>query len=252
MRRLDPRIRWTDITMRMERRNRPNENALNMLASRSMRPLYKMLSWHTKGRVATINTRRAAVLAQLTPAQIAANTTRGSTPGLINPALGEIGGRIPHPVLRTGQGVQRGSRRPRSEATTSSSDDEVSVVRQSSIDDKSCEGEEKQEENEGETDSTVSKSDKSPYQTCCDVLSCTFSRTRIPLQQSRLVTDLPMKKVLDSTTQRRVRISRKQQEKTKMQAAAKRYWVKYASSQPLQGRSKYHVLQTDEWLPSTC
>jgi len=40
---------------------------------------------------------RDAVLNQLSRAQTDSNTTRGLTPGLINPALGEVGGRIPLP-----------------------------------------------------------------------------------------------------------------------------------------------------------
>lgn len=40
---------------------------------------------------------RDAVLSRLSQTQIANNTTRGLTPGLINPALGEAGGRVPLP-----------------------------------------------------------------------------------------------------------------------------------------------------------
>lgn len=40
---------------------------------------------------------RDAVLNRLSQTQIANNTTRGLTPGLINPALGEAGGRVPLP-----------------------------------------------------------------------------------------------------------------------------------------------------------
>lgn len=37
------------------------------------------------------------VIRALNPAQRVGNTTRGSTPGLIDPAQGEAGGRIPRP-----------------------------------------------------------------------------------------------------------------------------------------------------------
>lgn len=54
------------------------------------------------------------MLDRLTDAQKNANTTRGSTPGLIDPALGEIAGnRIPLPNLVQ---QKRGSRRPRANA----------------------------------------------------------------------------------------------------------------------------------------
>ena len=41
------------------------------------------------------------VIDGLSVTQIMTNTTRGSTPGLVNPDLGEIGGRIPVPAFRT-------------------------------------------------------------------------------------------------------------------------------------------------------
>ncbi len=53
-----------------------------------------MISWWTNPTAPG----NRPVIQSLTPAQIAGNTTRGSTPGLIDPALGEAGGRIPHPI----------------------------------------------------------------------------------------------------------------------------------------------------------
>lgn len=41
------------------------------------------------------------VIDSLSVSQIMTNTTRGSTPGLVNPDLGELGGRIPVPTFRT-------------------------------------------------------------------------------------------------------------------------------------------------------
>lgn len=53
-----------------------------------------MISWWTNPTAPG----NRPVIQSLTPAQIAGNTTRGSTPGLIDPALGEAGGRISHPI----------------------------------------------------------------------------------------------------------------------------------------------------------
>lgn len=75
-----------------------------------MRPRYKMVSWHPTSDRSKENEIRQRVMKNLTPQQIAANTTRRSTPGLINPLQGEAGGRIPHLALRNGQGQVRGSR----------------------------------------------------------------------------------------------------------------------------------------------
>jgi len=92
-RRLDPRINWVDIQMRIEPSDRPT---LDNLRSRNSRKkgVYHMISWWTR-HTAPGN---QPVIQSLTQAQIAGNTTRGSTPGLIDPTLGEAGGRIPHPV----------------------------------------------------------------------------------------------------------------------------------------------------------
>ena len=50
-----------------------------------------MLSWHTGSRQEATND---AILRALSQEQVGANTTRGSTPGLIDPVLGRAGGRI--------------------------------------------------------------------------------------------------------------------------------------------------------------
>lgn len=52
-----------------------------------------MISWWTNPNAPG----NQPVIRTLTPGQVAGNTTRGSTPGLIDPALGEAGGRIPDP-----------------------------------------------------------------------------------------------------------------------------------------------------------
>lgn len=52
-----------------------------------------MISWWTNPTAPG----NRPVIQSLTPPQVTGNTTRGSTPGLIDTALGETGGRIPHP-----------------------------------------------------------------------------------------------------------------------------------------------------------
>lgn len=105
--RLDPRLTWDDIDMRMEyvgARFAYNHtididskdvvkqalkakskfcNALQTKCSRG-RVAFKMLSWRERQRTAKS---RDDVLRQLSANQIANNTTRGSTPGIINPLL---------------------------------------------------------------------------------------------------------------------------------------------------------------------
>lgn len=103
--------------MRMDRANRPMENALNMRASRYWRPKYSLISWHGKGT----SPKEASILASLSAAQITYNTTRGTTPGLVDPSL-PAGPRIPHPTLSNGHG-QGGAQRPVT-APSSTEDDE--------------------------------------------------------------------------------------------------------------------------------
>ncbi len=121
IRRIDPRVRWIDITMRMPLEGRPSDNSLNQDGVRN-RPKYGLRSWFPKQVHQARNTRRDTVMAMLSPAQIAANTTRGTTPGLIDHILGEAGGRVPHPAGRKGQGVRRG---PRKKAKLNISDNEA-------------------------------------------------------------------------------------------------------------------------------
>lgn len=102
--------------MRMPLEGRRRQNALNMESSR-MRPRYNMVSWHPTSDESRENEIRQRVMRNLSPQQIAANTTRGTTPGLINPLQGEAGGRIAHLILRNGQGQVRGSRPQKSRKT---------------------------------------------------------------------------------------------------------------------------------------
>ena len=108
--RLDPRLGWDDIDMRMEyvgaraaydstidrasddvakqvyKAKSKFVNALQTRCSRG-RAAFKMLSWRERPRTGRPNKTRDHVLNQLSADQIANNTTRGSTPGIINPLL---------------------------------------------------------------------------------------------------------------------------------------------------------------------
>ena len=89
--------------------DRPGSGTLQMRVGRG-RERFNMVSWHGS-LVDSRNTRekKAKVLENLTAFQIINNTTRGTTPGLINLALGELGGRIPVVELQRGR---RGTRLP--------------------------------------------------------------------------------------------------------------------------------------------
>ncbi|MCJ1380159.1 hypothetical protein MMC17_003262 [Xylographa soralifera] len=100
-RRWDPRIRLIDITMRMNY-NRPSENALNSALQR-VRLSYNVLSWHQIWRNIEGNKNRDKVIASLPMCAIEANSSRGHTPGLVIPWMGEDGGRIPHTFVRPHQ-----------------------------------------------------------------------------------------------------------------------------------------------------
>ena len=107
--RLDPRLTWDDIDMRMEyvgARAAYNNaiitsndvasqalkaksrfiNALQTRCSRG-RAAFNMVSWRERKTNYSTNKTRDHVLKRLSADQIASNTTRGSTPGIINPLL---------------------------------------------------------------------------------------------------------------------------------------------------------------------
>ena len=109
MKRYDPRIHSCDIEMRMETENRPNWNAIQTRITRNWIPKFAMISWHVRGRYRKDrpNPARDAVLARLSQEQRNAQSTRGTTPGLISPELGEAGGRVPWPTLKDGEGEAR-------------------------------------------------------------------------------------------------------------------------------------------------
>lgn len=106
VRRLDPRVGWDDILMRMEPSPEGrliNKNSLNTQGGR-FRKKWKMLSWHVPRTGQSDDQKsRKIVLDSLTSHMRRTNTTRGLTPGLINPAQGEAGGRVPLPALTSGR-----------------------------------------------------------------------------------------------------------------------------------------------------
>lgn len=89
--------------MRMPLSGRPPKNTLQMRVSRFLRDNHSLIAWHDTIPRDKPNAARDRVLRSLTDAQKRANTTRGSTPGLIDPSLGIAGGVVPFPVLRRGQ-----------------------------------------------------------------------------------------------------------------------------------------------------
>ena len=109
---MDPRIRWADILMRVEVPNRTEDsdkklqNSTNNLINRQEHGRYHMLSWHSTGANGMRNNRvRNDVLRMVATAQppIPPNSTRGITPGLINPLLGNVPGNVvAQPPMRHG------------------------------------------------------------------------------------------------------------------------------------------------------
>ena len=94
--RLDSRVTLDDITMRMHPSFRIAKNTLQQRNGR-FRARFHLIAWHSTNRKS--EQLDADLASKLIKAGIdpALNTTRGLTPGLINPALGEAGGRIPIP-----------------------------------------------------------------------------------------------------------------------------------------------------------
>lgn len=74
--RLDPRIQWTDIVMRMSN-PKPDGNTLNMRCKRGRQAHY-ILAWHSTGREDAKEI--AKITALLTGRQLSRNTTYGLTP----------------------------------------------------------------------------------------------------------------------------------------------------------------------------
>ena len=66
-----------------------------------------MLSWHVKAVHDKENASRDVVLKLLTKEQISANTTRGTTPGLVDPSLGIFSPSIPHPPEKSASALAK-------------------------------------------------------------------------------------------------------------------------------------------------
>ncbi|KKK23300.1 hypothetical protein ARAM_006375 [Aspergillus rambellii] len=94
--RLDRRIHLKDITDRMHPDFRVNQNALQQRGVR-FRQAFNMIAWDSGNKRS--RELEAQVLKKMEEQglDLSANSTRGLTPGLINPNLGEEGGRIPNP-----------------------------------------------------------------------------------------------------------------------------------------------------------
>ncbi|KAL5342932.1 hypothetical protein BJX70DRAFT_394372 [Aspergillus crustosus] len=94
--RLDPRVTLTDITNRMHPQFRIKNNALQQRGVR-FRQAFHMLAWNSGNR------RSAQLEAELLRKMerlgldVNSNSTRGITPGLRKPELGEAGGRVEIP-----------------------------------------------------------------------------------------------------------------------------------------------------------
>ncbi len=103
MLKLEPGLEWADFDMRMDyvgdRASKTKQSFMNVLQdhSRRARVKFSILSWRVNCLELQPATNRA-VLARLTQEQIDNRTTRGTTPGLIDPLLPDTpANRIPVP-----------------------------------------------------------------------------------------------------------------------------------------------------------
>jgi len=91
--------------MRTQWHGRPNWRSMVNILSR-WREDYILVSWH--GRQDILSRRlNQQIYGTLNPVQITNNTTRGSTPGLINPAMGPLSPSIPLPPRGPDEGFPR-------------------------------------------------------------------------------------------------------------------------------------------------
>ncbi|KAL8644729.1 MAG: hypothetical protein Q9210_007107 [Variospora velana] len=112
-RRFEPRARWKDFTMRIHGPSRPSShNIIQMHISRN-RPKWGLLCWFAIALHDEKNGARDEALKMLSDEQINNNTTRGTTPGLIDPSLGEAGGRVSLPIMEMGAGGRLHCKAPR-------------------------------------------------------------------------------------------------------------------------------------------
>ncbi|KAL4919437.1 hypothetical protein BDW62DRAFT_216898 [Aspergillus aurantiobrunneus] len=114
--RIDARIYLDDITDRMHPDFRIKNNALQQRGVR-FRQAFNIKAWHSG------NKRSAQLEAELLRRMdelgldITANSTRGITPGLIHPKLGEAGGRVPIPKGWQARKLGSGGIKPKSTPT---------------------------------------------------------------------------------------------------------------------------------------
>ena len=84
-------------------------NSLNMMSSRTWRPAFNMISWDAVKHPKRKNARQEEVLSSISQWCKNQNSTRGFTPGLIDPRLPDsTGNRVPLPTLNKGKGVFKG------------------------------------------------------------------------------------------------------------------------------------------------
>ena len=101
-----------ELPTRTVENERHLQNSTNNLINRHEHRLYFMLAWHSTNAYGGVRTNevRSYVLGRVAAAQtpLPPNSTRGITPGLIDPLLGNVPGNvIPQPVRRINQGRLR-------------------------------------------------------------------------------------------------------------------------------------------------
>jgi hypothetical protein len=104
--RLDRRIRLKDITDRIHPDFRLRENALQQRGVR-FRQAFGLLAWDSGNKRSLKLEEKLLARMRNLGLNPSSNSTRGITPGLINPKAGEEGGRVPLPV---GWGPNKSSR----------------------------------------------------------------------------------------------------------------------------------------------
>lgn len=114
-RKMDPRMSWDDLTMRIEVHGRTRrgdvklQNSIQTMLGRFWHKHYHMISWFGKGKFnhnAVNNPARVQLLNDLAnanpPIPLSLNTTKGLTPGSRNPAHGPNGFMVAWPNARGG------------------------------------------------------------------------------------------------------------------------------------------------------
>ncbi|KAL8905560.1 MAG: hypothetical protein Q9207_002550 [Kuettlingeria erythrocarpa] len=104
---------WKDILMRQQYPHRSAAPTnIQALVSHN-RPVFRIAPWHPQqSRVLGVPSRGIEWLPEMSEEQRRRNTTRGLTPGLVDPRRGEEGGRVALAKRSRGAGVSRGRRGP--------------------------------------------------------------------------------------------------------------------------------------------